>query len=157
MSVSQASLIDTTPLGALVAQECCLGQLVEITPDGQALVDYAANHQGLVVARCLEGVSAPSSLPCPVLLFVDHGGSMPPVILGIVRETLSPAGREAAPAASAALPARLVLGAQNQIELRCAKSSITLNSDGKVVIKGSHLVSRSSGPNKIQGASIAIN
>ena len=47
--------------------------------------------------------------------------------------------------------------ADRQIELRCGKASLTLRRDGKVVVRGTHVVSASSGPNKIKGASVALN
>jgi len=51
----------------------------------------------------------------------------------------------------------LTLRAVRRIELVCGKASIVLCADGKVVLKGANLISRSSGPNKIRGASVDIN
>jgi hypothetical protein len=41
--------------------------------------------------------------------------------------------------------------------LRCGKASITLTSAGKVLIRGTYVLSRSSGVNKIKGGSIQLN
>ena len=41
--------------------------------------------------------------------------------------------------------------------LRCGKASITLTREGKVLIKGAYLSSRSSGVNRIKGGSVQIN
>lgn len=52
---------------------------------------------------------------------------------------------------------RVVLNAEKEIVLRCGKSSITLRKDGRVLIRGADVVSRSSGPNRIKGASVQVN
>ena len=52
---------------------------------------------------------------------------------------------------------RVMLEAQDEIQLKCGEGSITLRKDGKIVIKGTHLLSRSSGPNRIKGGSVQIN
>jgi hypothetical protein len=52
---------------------------------------------------------------------------------------------------------RLVLEGHEEIVLRCGRGSITLTANGKIVLKGTELVSRSSGTNKIRGAAVNIN
>lgn len=52
---------------------------------------------------------------------------------------------------------RLLLTAEREIVLRCGEGSITLTRAGKVIIKGSYVLSRSSGYNKIKGAAVDIN
>lgn len=52
---------------------------------------------------------------------------------------------------------QLVLEGRESLELRCGKASLLMREDGKIIIKGTHLVSRSSGANKIKGASISLN
>jgi len=52
---------------------------------------------------------------------------------------------------------RLVLSAEREIVLRCGDASVTLSRAGKVVIEGRYVVSRSSGYNKVKGASVEIN
>lgn len=47
--------------------------------------------------------------------------------------------------------------AKERIELRCGKSSLTLNKDGKVVIKGVQVTSRAREVNKVKGAAVQIN
>ncbi|MCA0174819.1 MAG: DUF6484 domain-containing protein [Proteobacteria bacterium] len=53
--------------------------------------------------------------------------------------------------------ARHVIEADREIVLRCGDASITLTRAGKVLIKGSYILSRASGYNKIKGAAIDIN
>lgn len=52
---------------------------------------------------------------------------------------------------------KLTLEADQEIELKCGKGAIVIRKDGKILIRGTNLVSRSSGANKIKGASVAIN
>jgi hypothetical protein len=52
---------------------------------------------------------------------------------------------------------RITLEAQEEIQLKCGEGSITLRKDGKIIIKGTHLLSRSTGSNRIKGGSVQIN
>lgn len=47
--------------------------------------------------------------------------------------------------------------AEKEIILKCGKGSITIRKDGKIIIKGTNVLSRSSGPQRIKGASVNIN
>lgn len=51
----------------------------------------------------------------------------------------------------------LVFNAQKDIVLSCGMASITLTKAGKVLIRGTYLLSRSSGANRIKGGSVQIN
>ena len=46
---------------------------------------------------------------------------------------------------------------KEQLVLRCGKASITLTKAGKVLIDGSHVLSRSSGVNRVKGGSVQLN
>ena len=50
-----------------------------------------------------------------------------------------------------------MLTAEREIVLKCGEASITLTRAGKVLIKGTYVLSRSSGYNKIKGAAVDIN
>ncbi len=52
---------------------------------------------------------------------------------------------------------KITLEAENKIVLKCGKGSITIQKDGKIVVKGTNLLSRSSGINRIKGGSVGIN
>lgn len=52
---------------------------------------------------------------------------------------------------------RLLLTAEREIVLRCGEGSITLTRAGKIIIKGTYVLSRSSGYNKIKGSAVDIN
>jgi hypothetical protein len=112
------------------------------------------------VARVVDGWEGAGPVdrvrPVPVLLVLEDDEA-PPVVVGVVRDTLDPA-----PAPEAAdgvlVDGRPVAGRDaREIVLRCGKASITLTADGTVVVRGARVVSRSSGVNKIKGASVQIN
>jgi len=52
---------------------------------------------------------------------------------------------------------RVVIEARQEILLRCGKGYILIREDGRIVIKGTDLLSRSSGINKIKGGAVRIN
>ncbi|MET1254937.1 DUF6484 domain-containing protein [Aliikangiella maris] len=52
---------------------------------------------------------------------------------------------------------KVVFDAKEEILFQCGKSSILLTKSGRIIIKGTHLVSRSTASNKIKGSSVSIN
>jgi hypothetical protein len=52
---------------------------------------------------------------------------------------------------------RLVLSARREIVIRCGEASIVLTRAGKILIRGTYLLNRSSGVNLIKGGSVQIN
>jgi hypothetical protein len=49
------------------------------------------------------------------------------------------------------------LKASKRIELRCGKSSLILDSDGHISLRGKYIVSQASGANNIRGGSVNLN
>ncbi len=47
--------------------------------------------------------------------------------------------------------------ADSKLVLRCGEGSLTVREDGTVIVKGSRILSRSKGVNKIKGASVQLN
>jgi len=62
-----------------------------------------------------------------------------------------------APVSESGNPDRLELVAEREIVLRCGEASLTLTRAGKIILRGTYLLSRSSGVNKIKGGSVQIN
>ncbi len=152
-----------------VAGEVRTGTFVGVAPNGRPQVDFPGNPGDPVEARVL--VTQTGDLPTPddgpigVLLTFDRGDVHCPIIIGVVRDTFaereSPGVEEETEASGprdVLLDGkRMVLEANEEIVLRCGKSSITLRRDGKVVIKGIQVVSRAAQTNKIKGGSVSIN
>jgi hypothetical protein len=52
---------------------------------------------------------------------------------------------------------RILLNAKSEIVFSCGKASIVLTKAGKILLRGAYLLARSSGVNRIKGASVQIN
>jgi hypothetical protein len=95
-----------------------------------------------------------------VVVFFEEGDRRRPIILGVLcdRPLLAEKQSDPQPVVTAHVDdTRLVLSAEREVVLRCGMASITLTRAGKVIIKGSYIVSRSSGYNKVKGAAVEIN
>jgi hypothetical protein len=100
-----------------------------------------------------------------VVVSFENGDLRRPIILGVLwqpieRSTSSLASRpdpERPPVAAEVDGDRLVFAAGKEVVLRCGEASITLTRSGKVLIRGTYLLSRSSGVNRIKGGSVQIN
>lgn len=144
---------------------CLVGHIVSLGKDGHVLVDYPGNHLGPVTARST--VSQPledTSDNIPVLIILENGDPALPIIVGVVRDTLPlnsevrKVGFEIETHHEIFIDGKkIVFEAAEQIELRCGKSSVILTKEGRVVLKGTEIVSRASRTNKIKGASVSIN
>jgi uncharacterized protein DUF6484 len=130
---------------------CCVGRVVRITPDGEVLVDFPGNEMGPIRAR-LVASPALDEPGQPVLLVFENGNVTLPIIAGVVRDKIG-----VPPLTQACDKGELVLEAKKELTLVCGKSSITLRSNGRVIVKGAEILSRASGTNKIRGASVEIN
>jgi hypothetical protein len=150
-----------------------VGELASIDSDGQAGVFYPGNQLVPMPARTTvelplrPGEDTARFLGTPVLLMFEGADPERPIIVGLLRDPIASTtqGTEAteiqvdAGAARDALVdgERMVIEAEREIVLRCGKSSLVLCRDGRVLIRGTNLISRSSGPNRIKGASISLN
>ena len=52
---------------------------------------------------------------------------------------------------------RIEIEGQDEVVLRCGKASITLRRNGRVIIRGTYVESRSTGTNRIKGGAVLIN
>lgn len=125
-----------------------LGRLDGVDGDGRLLVrdaDAPPVTAAIGVDLDDEALRDAAAAAAPVLLACLEG--QPPIVLAVLRERLAPGKRRGGRR----------IEARETLELRCGKASITLRRDGKVVVRGTDVVSASSGPNKVKGASIALN
>jgi len=135
--------------------------------DGRVMVEFDGG--GPRAARILSGtdldeLARPGSPGREVLLLFQDGNPALPVIVGLLdgpaaeavsllRERPDPAR-----ARNAVVDGdRVKIVADKEIVLECGEGSITIRKDGKIVIKGTHLLTRSKGPHRIKGAHVEIN
>jgi hypothetical protein len=143
-----------------------LGTLVGQDPRGRPLV-VVDEGAAPVVARVCTTEAPPteqSGDPVPVLLWLEQGDPLRPILVGFVRETLAAPARAGGSAIvnDRTLPIELngkalIFEGQEEIVLRCGQGSLTIRANGQIVVKGTRLISRASESNKIRGASVEIN
>ncbi len=144
-----------------------IGYIVEITPEGVALVDFPENTGQPIQARsALSRQDQPliDALPIKVILMFENDDIRLPVVTALVRDTLfsENGALELGDSKSEVTDAevdgrRITFEAKEEIRMNCGKSTIILNKNGKIIIKGAQILSRSSGANKIKGSSVNIN
>ncbi len=129
-----------------------IGVLMGIDTSGAPLVVFPGN-------LCEAAVPAKSTLPlergdigAELALMFEAGDARRPIVMGRMHK----------PENGLELPVRtqfdrVDLSDQDQLTLRCGKASITLTKEGKIILRGTYISSRSSGPNRIKGGSVHLN
>ncbi|WP_232229808.1 DUF6484 domain-containing protein [Polaromonas glacialis] len=150
---------ETTPPPTAPPIGVVIGELIGITNAGcTPLVLYPGQlGTAAVLARSALGLQG-GHIGRQVILMFEAGDATKPIIMGLLHagegSTLpDPLGQVEVDADGE----RLMITANEQLVLRCGKASITLTKAGKVLIRGSYLLSRSSGANRIKGGSVQIN
>jgi hypothetical protein len=143
------------------------GSIARIDADGAVWVDFPGNLEGPVIARLTGtmasrlGSSNDPEFPTVMLAF-EENDPVRPVIIDVICDKIQEASLPMTDSRNELDDVRIdgqavTFDAQKEIVLRCGKSSITLTRVGKVLIRGSYLLNRSSGVNKIKGGSVQIN
>jgi Domain of unknown function (DUF6484) len=130
------------------------------------LVDFPANPDGAVAARTTlrlelgEWVEAINRKREALLVF-DRDDRREPILVGFL-EDLPGHDRQPQRAGKLELEARVdgrrvVLRGEEEIVLRCGAASITLCKDGRLIVRGTEVISHARGRNRITGGVIHIN
>lgn len=131
-----------------------VGVLTGFQESGLPLVDFEGNKSnGTLVARSTVALSI-TQIGCELVLAFERGDLSRPIILGclltgvqVEREELKLKFHKD----------KLEFSAQREIALNCGNASITLTRAGKILIRGTFLLSHSTGVNRIRGGSVQIN
>lgn len=119
-------------------------EITGLAPDGRAQVRVPSLGETPLVAQSLVPVTAASiGRMAAVAMMGDE-----PLILGLVQPPVPEVEADGE---------KLVIEARREMTLRCGKASITMTADGRVTIRGTQVLSRSDGPNRVQGASVQLN
>ena len=147
--------ISGTVVGMLVGQRA-----------GQYLVEYRENQTGdFVVARSVLEIKE-KDVGREVVLVFERGCPDKPIIMGVIRSHSGNEGgvlleqilgKSGEPLSAEVDEERIELSANREVLLKCGEASITLTRSGKILIKGTYVVSRSTGVNRIKGGSVLIN
>ena len=120
---------------------------------GQPQVVFPTNPKDHAIpARSLAKLSS-DDVGCEVALLFEDGERGRPLIVGRI---VDPA-REAPEPTLIRDGENVKVTAKDRIELRCGKSSIIMEADGHITIRGSYLVNHASAANRIRGGSVNIN
>lgn len=119
-------------------------EIMGIGPDGRALVLIPTLGATPLFAQSLVPVPAGSVGRTAAVTMMDDQ----PLILGLLQTALPEVEVDGE---------KLVLEARREMTLRCGKASITMSADGRVTIRGTQVLSRSDGANRVQGASVQLN
>ena len=163
--------VDATDFASLSGRDTALRELPPAVPgaatarfngfdlDDRPTVSGLADLDGEILTAQTTVALQRAQIGATVVLLFERGDLRRPIIVGVLQErSLEPTEDVAAPPVSAqADDNRIVIVAEREIVLRCGDASITLTRAGKVMIKGTYVLSRSSGHNKIKGAAVDIN
>lgn len=140
------------------------GRIAAVEPGGRARVRFEPAGTGDAVCDVLQIGAEPPALHAndEVLVACAAEPGKPGVILGRVGP--APAEQESPAAAPFPVgeprpetPREIVIEAGEELTLKCGEASIRITRDGKVVIRGEHILSRAKGTQRIKGGSVAIN
>jgi len=136
-----------------------VGELIGITNEGRTPLVRYPDQPGSAALRARATVDLHGKhIGQQVVLMFEANDPTKPIIMGVLQ------GKEGWPIDHQpnqlevdADGQRMMVSAKEQLVLRCGKASITLTKAGKVLIKGSYVLSRSSGVNRIKGGSVQLN
>jgi hypothetical protein len=160
LQILEAPLVANPPSPA----EIITGHLQGIDDEGRVLFLPEQSNANLVPVSI--GVAIPDGVLIPAArklqrALVVRTTDNPPrlVLIGLVRERVESGARDAAPGQLEVKVdgETLRLTADREIELRCGNASLVLRQSGRVILKGTHVVTSSTGPLKVKGATVEIN
>ncbi|MEB4590847.1 DUF6484 domain-containing protein [Candidatus Thiothrix sp. Deng01] len=136
-----------------------IGVLVGLDANRQPLVVFPANPQESAVPARSTALLETADIGKEVALLFEQGDPRYPLVIGRIQkpETSPPPVAPESPVEVELDDEHLVLSARQSITLKCGKASITLTKAGKVLLRGTYLLSRSSGVNRIKGGSVQLN
>lgn len=136
-----------------------VGELVALADEGRTPLVTLPADASVTAARARSVVDLHSAhIGRQVLLAFEGGNPTQPIVLGLLRgEEIQPQPEGVGNVQLDVDGERLVVGAKQQLVLRCGKASITLTKAGKVLIEGAYVLSRSTGVNRIKGGSVQLN
>ncbi len=127
----------------------------------QVWVEFAGNAKGPLPARSVVPIDElPRPTACAprpeVLLVFEEGRPDRPIILELLAAESRAMHLRRSKGRNSNLEGTRSLEAEDQLVLRCGKASITLRRNGRLVLRGTHIVSDSAGVNRVRGAQVRV-
>ncbi len=135
-----------------------IGLFLSINAAGEPLVAFPGNPlEAAIPARSTTTLDK-GDVGKEIALLFEGGNPLQPLIIGKIHHANPEPVEQDAEQTTAELDGEnIVLSAKQTITLKCGKASITLTKAGKIILRGTYLLSRSSGVNRIKGGSVQIN
>lgn len=137
-----------------------IGKIESVSEDGKVYVNFHLNPEQHAVNAISVANYSKHDIGIDVALMFQNGDLYFPIIIGpiIKDERNKPEDTfQKHPFELVTDNKVITITAENEIILKCGKSSITLTKAGKILIRGKYILSRSSGVNSIKGGSVQIN
>ena len=148
-----------------------IGMLSGIHAQGMPLVIFPGNPGEMPIAAKSMATCTQHDIGREVALLFEDGDPRKPLLVGLIQNPSDTAEKiQSSPQELAKTETdehdnpyleldgeRIELKAKQEITLKCGKASITLTKAGKILIRGTYLLNRSSGANRIKGGSVQIN
>lgn len=140
---------------------CKVGALIGFAETGEPLVQLTDEKTTSIVRARTTQQLTDEHVGKEVTLIFENGDIQKPVVVGVIQKLeqtpKNGKAQEQNPVDIKIDGEKLMFTAQKEIVLKCGKASITLTRAGKVLIRGTYLLNRSSGVNRIKGGSVQIN
>jgi hypothetical protein len=130
-----------------------LASVIEVTEGGDIGVVVPGDPPLRLHCDVLRTADRPAltlSLGARVLVLLPAAGEERGCVLGLV-------GAYESPQPDVETPRTLHLEAQQRLELKCGESALTMDADGRVLLKGKDIVTRARRTQKIRGGTVHIN
>lgn len=146
--------------------ELIIGTLVSINSNGMPQVSFDLAGTAVTALDAEATISIyPAHIGRQVAIMFMQADMKKPVVIGLVHNPLFAVIESEAEASNQNLaievdgePRESVsIEGKEEVVLRCGDASITLTKEGKILLRGKYLVSRSSGVNRILGGSVQVN
>jgi len=163
-----------------------IGSIADISAEGRPMVDFLENPDNAPLSALTTLALTRQHVGRQVALLFNNGDIRQPVIMGMIHNPLdellqnfelTPVEKDdTGPFADTTEvgdgPAALkrdkngevyvdgkhvVIEGAEEVTFKCGKASITLTRSGKILIRGTYLLNRSSGVNRIMGGSVQVN
>lgn len=134
-----------------------VGRLVCLDEAGRAMVDLPPHMWDRPVSARSIVKLAKEDEGREVVLQFEEGDFRKPIVMGILQPPERQIPDAPGPVTTENTPDQTVITAEKEIVMRCGSASIVLTRSGKILLRGAYIVSRSSGMNRVNGASVQIN